>query len=147
MATNMYKKYTEAKTREWAVPTGTQAGDLVVHEVSGQIGVALTARGDSTAPANVPGITGGTVPNGGAGNKPTGATVAVDGSWIFTITGAVEGETVAGTGTPAGTAVYLGDTAQEVTLTGDPETDTLVGVVDDGAIIGGRGPILIGAVL
>ena len=105
MATNMYKKYTEGKTREWAVPEGTQAGDLVIHEVSGQVGVALTARGDSTAPAGIPGV--------------------------------------AGTGTPSGTVVYQGSDAQTVALEGE----TAVGVVDDGAIIGGRGPILIGAVL
>ena len=143
MATNLFKKYTEAKTREWVVPSGTQAGDLVVHAESGQVGVALTARGDSTTAANVPGITGGTIPNGGAGNKPTAATVAVDGSWIFTIEDAVNGETVAGTGTPAGTVVYQGSDAQTVTLDGSVE----VGIIDDGAIVGGRGPILIGAVL
>lgn len=143
MATNMFKKYTEAKTREWEVPAGTQAGDLVVHGESGQVGVALTARGDSTAPAGIPGVTGGTIPNGGVGNKPTAATVAVDGSWIFEIDGADDGETVAGDGTAAGTEVFQGSDANTVALTGTVS----VGVIDDGAIIGGRGPILIGAVL
>lgn len=143
MATNMYKKYTEAKTREWEVPEGTVAGDLVIHGVSGQVGVAITSRGDAVSPANIPGVTGGTVPSGGVGNKPTGATVAVDGSWVFDITGATDGETVAGSGTEAGTTVYATDDPQTVALTG---TD-VVGVIDDGAIIGGRGPVLIGAVL
>lgn len=143
MASNMYKKYTEAKTREWEVPEGTQAGDYVFHEESGQVGVALTARGDSVASANIPGVTGGTMPNGGAGNKPTAATVAVDGTWLFNIDGATDGETVAGDGTPSGTTVYAGDDAQTVALTG---TD-VVGVIDDGAIVDGRGPVLIGAVL
>src|SRR5687768_4248715 len=114
MATNMYKKYTEAKTREWEVPTGTQAGDLVVHAVSGQVGVALTARGDSVTTVAIPGLVTASIVNGGAGNKPTAATVAVDGSWVFDIVGATDGETVAGTGTDAGTLVYAGANAQEV---------------------------------
>lgn len=143
MAKNMYKKYTEAKTREWEVPAGTQAGDLVVHATSGQVGVALTARGDATVAANVPGIAGGQVNVGGVGNKPEAATVAVDGSWVFEIEGADDGETVSGTGTEAGTEVFQGSDAQTVSLTGSVS----VGVVDDGAIVGGRGPILIGAVL
>lgn len=143
MATNMFKKYTEAKTREWEVPAGTVANDYVIHEESGQVGVALTDRGDATRPANIPGVTGGTVPSGGVGNKPTTATVAVDGSWLFDIDGATDGETVAGDGTPAGTTVYAGADAQTVALTG---TD-VIGVIDDGAIVDGRGPILIGAVL
>lgn len=147
MATNMFKKYTESKTREWDVPTGTQANDLVIHAVSGQVGVALTSRGDSTAPAGIPGVTGGTVPNGGVGNKPTGATVAVDGAWLFTLEGAVDGETVAGDGTPAGTPVFQGADAQTVTSTDPADGSGPVGVVDDGAIIGGVAPILIGAVL
>lgn len=143
MATNMFKKYTEAKTREWEVPAGTQANDLVIHDESGQVGVALTSRGDSTVAVNIPGIIGGTVANGGAGNKPTAATVAVDGSWLFTITGADDGETVAGDGTASGTEVFQGADAQTVALTGTVS----VGVIDDGAIIDGVGPILIGAVL
>lgn len=143
MAVNMFKKYTEAKTREWEVPEGTVAGDIVVHDESGQVGVALTSRGDATGPANIPGVTGGTVPTGGAGNKPTAATVAVDGSWVVDITGSDDGETVAGDGTAAGTAVYATGDAQVVALSGDDQ----VGVIDDGAIVDGRGPILIGAVL
>lgn len=143
MATNMFKKYTESKTREWEVPEGTVSGDLVVHDVSGQIGVALTDRGDATRAAGIPGVTGGTVPSGGVGNKPTATVVAVDGSWVFDIEGAADGETVAGTGTAAGTEVFQGSDAQTVSLTGTVS----VGVIDDGAIVGGRGPILIGAVL
>lgn len=144
MATNLYKKYTESKTREWEVPTGTQSGDLVIHEESGQVGVALTARGDSTTAAGIPGVTGGTIPNGGAGNKPTAATVAVDGSWLFTITGSTNGETTAGTGSASGTPVFEGANPRTVTLT---TGGTQVGVIDDGVIVGNRGPILIGAVL
>ena len=143
MATNMFKKYTESKTREWEVPEGTVSGDLVVHAESGQVGVAITSRGDAVRPAGIPGVTGGTVPSGGVGNKPTAATVAVDGSWLFNITGATDGETVAGAGTDAGTEVFATDDADTVALTGTVS----VGVIDDGAIVAGRGPILIGAVL
>lgn len=144
MAANMFKKYTEAKTREWAVPSGTQRGDYVIHDESGQIGVALTSRGDSTTPADIPGVTGGTIENGGAGNKDEAATVATDGSWIFTIEDSTDGETVAGDGTAAGTSVYEGSDAQTVTTASG---GTFIGVIDDGAIVGGRGPVLIGAVL
>ncbi len=143
MAANIFKKYTESKTREWEVPEGTESGDYVIHDISGQVGVALTSRGDATRAAGIPGVTGGTVPNGGVGNKETAATVAVDGSFLFNITGADDGETVAGTGTAAGTTVYAGADAQTVALSGDDE----IGVIDDGAIVDGVGPILIGAVL
>lgn len=144
MATNMFKKYTEAKTREWDVPEGTVKNDYVEHPISGQIGVALTSRGDTLSDAGIPGVIGGEVETGGAGNKETAATVAVDGSWVFNIEGADNGETVAGDGTPAGTAVYAGSDAQTVTTTSG---GTQIGVIDDGAIVGGRGPVLIGAVL
>jgi len=60
MATNMYKKYTESLTREWVVPSGTQAGTVVLHANSNQVGITLTARGDSTRAAGIPGVTGGT---------------------------------------------------------------------------------------
>lgn len=147
MATNMYKKYTESKCREWPVPAGTQAGTVVIHPLSEQVGVTLTARGDSTTAVNIPGVTGGTVPNGGAGNKANSATVAVDGSWLFPVATAVNGDTNPETGTagtPAGTAVYR-TTAGALTLT--EGTNTPVGVIDDGVIVGGVAPVLIGAVL
>lgn len=148
MATNLYKKYTESKTREWPVPEGTQAGVVVIHPVSGQVGVTLTARGDSVAPAGIPGVTGGTIPNGGAGNRANSATVAVDGSWILDVVGVTAGDTnpESGTaGTPEGTAVYRvdADGTYSLTATGG----TLIGIVDDGVIVGTRTPVLIGAVL
>lgn len=146
MATNMYKKYTEAKTREWIVPTGTVAGDLVINAQSGQVGVALTDRGGATRPAGIPGVTGGTVPSGGVGNRPGGAVVAVDGSWLFAVEGVVDGDTGAGgAGTDEGTEVYRG-TDGTLSLTNDG-TDPVVGVIDDGVIVGGVAPVLIGAVL
>lgn len=147
MATNMYKKYTESKCREWPVAAGTQAGTVVIHPISEQVGVTLTARGDSTVTAGIPGVTGGTVPNGGAGNKSNSATVAVDGSWLLTVATVVNGDTNPETGTAgtaAGTAVYR-TTAGALTLT--EGTNTPVGVIDDGVIVGGVAPVLIGAVL
>lgn len=148
MATNMYKKYTESKTREWAVPAGTESNDLVIHAVSGQVGVALTSRGDATAAAGIPGVTGGTIPSGGAGNKATAATVAVDGSWLFEVDGVTDGETVEGTGTAEGTSVFAVVASGVVTsLTTTEGSNTFVGIVDDGAIVDGVAPIQIGAVL
>lgn len=143
MATNMFKKYTESLVREWPVAANTQAGEVVVNEESGQVGVTLTARGDATASANIPGVTGGTVPVGGVGNKDNCATVAVDGSWLFEVTGTVDGDT-AGLGTPNGTAVYFDGT--DLSLT-DGGTDTFVGVIDDGVILSNVAPIKIGVVL
>ena len=147
MATNMFKTYTESKTREWAVPAGTKSGDMVVHAISGQVGVALTSRGDSTIAANIPGVTGGTIPNGGVGNKSNSATVAVDGTWLFNVPGTTDGDTNPETGTAgtaAGTKVYR-TSAGALTLT--ESTNTLVGVIDDGVIVNKVAPILIGAVL
>lgn len=147
MATNMYKKYTESLTREWPVAAGTQAGTVVLHPISNQVGVTLTARGDSTVAINIPGVTGGTVPNGGAGNKANSATVAVDGSWLLTVAGVANGDSNPETGTagtPAGTAVYR-TTAGAYTLT--VGSNTQIGVIDDGVIVGGVAPVLIGAVL
>lgn len=147
MADNMFKKYTESKTREWPVPAGTQAGTLVIHPVSGQVGVTLTARGDSTTSAGIPGVTGGTIPNGGAGNKANSATVAVDGTWLFNVPGSTNGDTNPATGTAGtaeGTKVYR-TSAGALTLTAG--SNTLIGVIDDGVIVGNVAPILIGAVL
>jgi hypothetical protein len=146
MAENMYKKYTEAKTREWAVASGTQAGTLVLNAQSGQVGVTLTARGDATRAAGIPGVTGGTVPNGGAGNKPGAATVAVDGSWLFAVAGVTNGDTGAGgAGTDEGTEVYRIAADGNLTLTSSG--NTFVGVIDDGVIVDGVAPVLIGAVI
>lgn len=147
MATNMYKKYTESKTREWAVPTGTQAGTVVINAQSGEVGVTLTARGDSTGPAGIPGVTGGTVPNGGIGNRPGGAVVAVDGSYLLTVSGVTNGDTGAGgAGTDEGTEVYrLNASPNTISLTAT--AGTLIGVIDDGVIVGGVAPVKIGAVL
>ena len=145
MATNMYKKYTESKTREWPVPAGTQAGTVVLHPISNQVGVTLTARGDATRAAGIPGVTGGTVPNGGVGNKSNAATVAVDGSWLLTVAGVTNGDTNPETGTAgtaSGTAVYR--IAADGTYTTTAGSNTKIGVIADGNIVGGVAPVSIG---
>lgn len=144
----MYKKYTESLTREWPVAAGTQAGTVVLHPISNQVGITLTARGDSTVAAGIPGVTGGTVPNGGVGNKANSATVAVDGSWLLPVATVVNGDSnpASGTaGTPAGTAVYRTTASGAYTLASAGGVQ--IGVIDDGVIVGGVAPILIGAVL
>lgn len=146
MATNMYKKYTESLVREWPVPVDTQAGEVVENAESGQIGVTLTARGDATGPANIPGVTGGTIPVGGVGNKPNCATVAVDGSWLLEVAGVTDGDTSAasGGGTANGSMVYLNSGAPSLT---DSGSDPVIGVIDDGVIVDGIAPVKIGVVL
>ncbi len=142
MASNMYKKYTEAKTREWAVPAGTRGGDVVINAVSGEVGVALGDRGDATRAAGIPGVTGGTVPSGMAGVRPGGATVAVDGTWLLTVAGVTNGDTGAGgAGTDEGTKVYrTSGGAYNLTAA----SNTYIGVIDDGVIVGGVAPVKIG---
>ena len=148
MATNMYKKYTESKVREWPVPVGTQAGTVVLHPISNQVRVTLTARGDATRAAGIPGVTGGTIPNGGVGNKANSATVAIDGSWLLTVATVVNGDTnpaSGSAGTPAGTAVYRTTATGAYTLAS--AGGVKIGVIDDGVIVGGVAPVLIGEVL
>lgn len=145
MAANMYKKYTESLVREWAVPSGTKSGQVVINAQSGQVGVALVDRGDATRAANIPGVTGGTVPSGGVGVRPGGATVAVDGSWLLTVAGVTNGDTGAGgAGTDEGTEVYR--IAADGTYTTTASGNTFIGVIDDGVIVGGVAPVKIGPV-
>lgn len=146
MATNMYKKYTESLTREWIVPVGTKSGDVVINAQSGQVGVALGDRGDGTRAANIPGVTGGTVPSGMAGVRPGGAVVAVDGSWLLPVATVVNGDTGAGgSGTDEGTEVY------RVTANGtyslSSASAVYIGVIDDGVIVNGVAPVKIGQVI
>lgn len=142
MSVNMYKEYTRSKTREWNVGSNVQPGVLVI--VNDQIGVTLTASGGTTATTNLPG--GGTWTHniGGVGNKTNAATVATDGTWLFTVAGVADGETVGGTGTAKGTKVYR--VSADGTLTLTASTNTLVGTIDDGVIVGGVAPVQIGAI-
>ena len=148
MAKNMYKKYTESLTREWAVPSGTQSGALIVNANSGEVGVTITARGDSTVSRTLPdGTTLSGIKNGGVGNRAGGAVVAVDGSWLFGVAGVTDGDTGAGgAGTDEGTKVYRA-TDESLTLAADDGAGTnytFVGVIDDGFIVDGVAPVKIG---
>lgn len=144
MATNMYKKYTESLCREWIVASGTEAGDVVINAQSGEVGVALTSRGDATSTISLPGgmtLTG--FPTGGVGNRPGGAVVATDGSWLLTVATVVNGDTGAGgAGTDEGTEVYrvTADGTYSLVSTGG----VFIGVIDDGVIVGGVAPVKIG---
>jgi hypothetical protein len=151
----MYKKYTESKTREWdvvasqlpAASTAVAPGVVIKHIISGEIGITLTGSGAYTVAAGIPGVTGGTIPAGGIGNKPNGAVVAVDGSWLLSVTGVTAGDTTlpsgaSGRGTPSGTKVYQHNTTGAISLTAT--TATQIGVVDDGVIVGLVTPVKIG---
>lgn len=112
MALNMVTKY---KTTEvWPVPDGTLSGAAVVSSsASGrQPGVALTSEGGATASATVGPYTI-TYPSGGIGLLDNQATVAVDGSFRFAVTG-VSASTVINTPVYA---VLSSDTVASLTLT------------------------------
>jgi len=146
MATNMFKKFTESLNREWDVPVGTLSGALVVEAGSLRVGVTVTGRGDSTTSKT---LADGTVlsgiPAGGVGNRPTGAVVAVDGSWLFPVATVANGATsVNGTGTKKGVPVYRITATGLLTLVATG--NTFVGRIDDGTIVGGVAPIQIGIV-
>lgn len=146
MATNMFKKYSENLVREWDVPAGTASGTLVIHAVSNRVGVTLTGRGDTTKSQTLAdGTVLSNIPAGGIGVRSTGATVAVDGSWLFPIATVANGSTaVGGTGTPAGTPVYRISASGLLTLVATG--NTYVGRVDDSTIKNGIAPIQIGIV-
>src|SRR5690554_2280990 len=105
MATNMFKKYTEGKTREWEVGANVPGGTLVVNAESGEVGVTIAASGGSTRVQTLAnGATLSTPDAGGVGYRENCAVVARDGSWLFEVATATDGETVDGTGTAQGTA-------------------------------------------
>lgn len=147
MATNIFRKYDGFRNEEWVVPEGTVANDVVINDTDGRPGVALTSRGDADLTASL-GTTTITVTGGagGVGNKETAATVAVEGyDALLTVVGVTAGETVAGTGTPQGTAVYAvvaGGAVTSLTLT--EGSNTKVGQIADGNIIGTVAPVSIG---
>lgn len=144
MATNMFKKYTESLVREWDVPVGTRSGVVVLEIGSNRVGVTITARGDVTISET---LADGTIRSGisvgGVGNRPTGATVAVDGSWLLLVATAVNGTTaIPGAGTDKGTAVYrvTADGTYSLVAAGG----VFIGRIDDGTIVLGIAPVQIG---
>lgn len=144
MATNMFKKYTESLVREWDVPAGPLSGTVVIEANSNRVGITITGRGDATKSVTLPdGTVLSGIPAGGIGNRPTGATVAVDGSWLLPVATVVNGSTAqGGAGTKKGVAVYrvTADGTYSLVSTGG----VLIGRIDDGTIVGGVAPVQIG---
>lgn len=112
MATNMVTRWNN--TEVWPVVNGTVSGAAVVSSsASGrQPGVALTDEGGATRTATV-GPYSITYPSGGVGLLDNFATVAVDGSFRFAVTGASASTAI---NTPV-YAMLSGDTVASLTLT------------------------------
>lgn len=150
MAVNSFLPATLPR-EEWEVPAGTLAGAVVIHNVSGRVGVTETARGDVTVSVTTPNgqTLSGTAESFGfvGAVKSDAATVNVDGVFLLPVTGVTAGETVGAgqTGTPQGTAVYGTVSGGAVTgLTLTEGTNTFVGLIYDGRIIGTTAPVQIG---
>jgi hypothetical protein len=105
----------------------------------------LTARGDHTRSQTLPdGSILTQIADGGVGNRTTTATVAVDGVWLFPVTGVTAGSTTGPNtpqGTPQGTKVYR---TSGGTLTLTSTSNTLIGEVADGRIVGTTTPVRVG---
>lgn len=150
MASNVYRKFPGFRNEEWEVPAGTTVNDVVINNVDGRPGVALTNPGGTVSTVAIPGLVTATVLNGGVGNKVGAATIAVEGyDFLLDVAGVAAGETVGAdqTGTPQGTAVYAVVSAGAVTsltLDGGAGANTKVGIIADGNIIGTVAPVSIG---
>lgn len=142
MALNRARKGNDANNREISVGANVASGSIIIDD-NDQVWVTLTDSGDSSRTQAIPGGGSITLPSGGAGNKDEAATAACDGSFYFEIQDSTDGETVEGTGTPAGTPVYYVD-ATTVSTDDDSAGRDFVGVIDDGAIVDGVGPVKIG---
>jgi hypothetical protein len=141
----MYKKYTESLTREVEVGANVPGGTPLL--IDGRAAVTLAASGGSvvTKSTNLPGnITSVSYGNGGVGYRENCAVVAFDGSWLFPVATAVNGETVpdSAAGTNEGTTVYITGAGA---LTLASSGNTAFGKIDDGNIVGGVAPVKIGA--
>lgn len=148
MATNVFRKLPGFRNEEWEVPAGTLANSVVINNVDGRPGLALTSRGDVTSSRTYAGLTISGIETGGVGNKSNAATVGVVGyDALLTVTGVTAGETVGATatGTPQGTAVYAVVASGAVTsLTLTAGSNVKIGVIADGNIIGTVAPVSIG---
>lgn len=107
--------YSYDKTEVWDLGAST-APRTAVRSVSGQPGVNITATGNYTKSVTENGITISGIPAGGIGLAATEATVAIDGTWEFPVTGGL-------TTTPQNTAVYMTSATPPVlTLTSSGNT-------------------------
>ena len=145
MASNMFKKYTEALVRKVEVGTDVPGGTAIF--VNGRPAVTLADSGGSsvTKTTNLPGnITSITYDTGGVTYGEGEAAVAFDGTWLFPVAGVANGDTVpdSAAGTNEGTSVYRDPDDGALTLT---STDNVFyGKIDAGAIVGGVAPVQIG---
>lgn len=151
MAENMYKKYTESKTRRWNVGTDVLGGSLVINNESDEVGVTIADSGGTTRTSTDEGLRGNitsvTYRSAGVGYDEGVAVVARDGSWLFPVAGVTAGETTGtdATGTDQGTPVYAVVAAGKVTgLTLTATDNTKVGQIDDCFIVDGVAAIEIG---
>lgn len=149
MATNVFRKLPGFRNEEWNVPEGTKSNDVVINAVDGRPAVALTSRNSTDATQVIGNVT--LTETGGAtgvGNRPGAAVVGIVGyDFLLTVTGVTAGETVGtgATGTPQGTGVYAVVAAGKVTsLTLTEGSNTKIGVIADGNIIGTVAPVSIG---
>lgn len=138
MALNRIYAENERNNRSRAVPENTKAGTPLI--VESRPAVALTNRGD--VPAETLSVNGGaaiTIMGGGVGNAADHASVAFDGTFLFDVTGATNGDSA------QGTVVYFIVATGALTLT--ESTNTRYGTVDrpiDWSNIAGKLPVRVG---
>lgn len=149
MATNVYRKLPGFRNEQWEVPAGTLANAIVINNTDGRPGLALTSIAGANASQTIGNITvTETGAAGGVGNAPGAAVVGVQGyDALLTVTGVTAGETVGtgATGTAQGTSVYAVVASGAVTsLTLTAGSNTKIGVIADGNIIGTVAPVSIG---
>lgn len=137
-----FKDYTKGLVRGWTVGNAVAALTLVV-DANDIPGVTLTASSGSTVTKTLP--DGSTITKNikGVGNRDHEAPVAVDGTWLFDVTGVTAGETVGNgaAGTARGTKVYL-TSGGALTLTAS--TNKYIGRIDDCRIVGTVAAVQIG---
>lgn len=149
MATNVFRKYAGFRNEQWEVPAGTLAGTVVINNTDGRIGLALTSIAGANATDTI-GNTTITVAGGagGVGNAPGAAVVGVEGyDALLTVAGVTAGETVGtgASGTAQGTAVYGIVSSGAITgYTLTAGSNTKIGVIADGRIVGTVAPVSIG---
>lgn len=141
MATNLVFRYTDAKTRVRTLAAQTAGGTPLLDPADARPAVAITATGGftKTITDNLPhgwgSVTG--VPAGGAGLGTLDATLAYDGTWEFSVTGAT-------TATTQGAQVYI---TSGGALTTSSSGNTAYGRVDyplDYLKVAGKLPVRIG---
>lgn len=100
MALNRIYAENERNNRSRVVPAATKAGDPLL--IEDRPAVALTNRGDVPAETiSINGAAAKVIMGGGVGNAADAASIAFDGTFLFAVTGATNGDSA------QGTAVYI----------------------------------------